>query len=60
MEYLIRFAQVHESFRLPEIKALATLAGVDLEVVFYDQFVRLLSSRVQWVVILKQILPFLE
>ncbi|BDD58459.1 hypothetical protein MPDQ_003412 [Monascus purpureus] len=38
MEYLIRFAQVHESFRLPEIKALATLAGVDLEVVFYDQF----------------------
>lgn len=44
MEYLIRFAQVHESFRLPEIKALATLAGVDLEVVFYDQFVRLFSS----------------
>lgn len=39
MEYLIRFAQAHESFRLPEIKALATLAEIDVEVVFYDRFV---------------------
>ncbi|KAJ5089496.1 tRNA (guanine(10)-N2)-methyltransferase [Penicillium argentinense] len=38
MEYLIRFAQVHETFRQPEIQALATLAGVDLEIVSYDDY----------------------
>ncbi|PWY80618.1 RNA methylase family protein [Aspergillus heteromorphus CBS 117.55] len=37
MEYLIRFAQVHESFRQPEIQALADLAGVDLEFLYYDK-----------------------
>lgn len=36
MEYLIRFAQSHESFRRPEIEALADLAGIDLEILFYD------------------------
>lgn len=40
MEYLIRFAQVHETFRRPEIEALATLAGVDIEFVHYDPYVR--------------------
>ena len=39
MEYLIRFAQAHETFRRPEINALASLAGIDLEIVSYDQFV---------------------
>lgn len=39
MEYLIRFAQVHESFRQPEIQALADLAGIDLEFVYYDKYV---------------------
>ncbi|KAF7592761.1 hypothetical protein BBP40_012519 [Aspergillus hancockii] len=38
MEYVIRFAQVHETFRQPEIQALASLAGIDLEFVHYDQW----------------------
>ncbi|KAI1817892.1 S-adenosyl-L-methionine-dependent methyltransferase [Poronia punctata] len=36
MQYLIRFTQLHETFRLAEIQALATLANVELKVVFYD------------------------
>ena len=36
-EYLIRLAQEHDSFRQPELQALATLAGIDLEFIFYDQ-----------------------
>lgn len=35
MEYLIRFAQAHESFRRPEIEALSRLAGVECEIVSY-------------------------
>lgn len=35
MEYLIRFAQVHESFRQPEIEALSRLADVKCEVISY-------------------------
>ncbi|RAQ42361.1 RNA methylase family protein [Aspergillus flavus] len=38
MEYVIRFAQVHETFRRPEIESLAALAGIDLEILYYDQF----------------------
>ncbi|KAH8697532.1 RNA methylase family UPF0020 protein [Talaromyces proteolyticus] len=38
MEYVIRFAQTHETFRRAEIEALATLAGVDLEFVWYDKY----------------------
>ncbi|EEP80527.1 conserved hypothetical protein [Uncinocarpus reesii 1704] len=37
MEYLVRFAQVHESFRRPELEALAIVAGVDLEVIEYHE-----------------------
>lgn len=40
MEYLIRFAQAHETFRRPEIEALAKLAGIDVEFLFYDKYVR--------------------
>lgn len=40
MEYMIRFTQVHETFRLAEIKALAVLAGVDLEIISYSPNVR--------------------
>ena len=40
MEYLVRFAQTHETFRRPEIEALASLVGVDVEFLFYDQYVR--------------------
>ena len=35
MEYLIRFAQVHETFRRPELEAIAVLADVDLEILEY-------------------------
>ncbi|KAH6663871.1 hypothetical protein B0J14DRAFT_621431 [Halenospora varia] len=36
MEYMIRFTQVHETFRLPEIQALAVLEGIELEVLSYS------------------------
>lgn len=36
MEYLIRFAQFHETFRLPEIQSLAALEGINLEVIHYS------------------------
>ncbi|KAK6958458.1 hypothetical protein Daesc_001259 [Daldinia eschscholtzii] len=36
MEYLIRFSQSHESFRLPEIQSLAVVEGLDLEVISYS------------------------
>lgn len=39
MEYLLRFAQVHESFRKPEIEALATLTGIDVEFLVYHDHV---------------------
>ncbi len=36
MEYLIRFSQTHETFRLPELQSLAVLEGVDMEVKSYS------------------------
>jgi len=36
MEFLIRFSQSHETFRLAEIKALAALEKIDLDIVFYN------------------------
>lgn len=39
MEYLIRFVQIHESFRKPEVDALAALANVSVEVLFYSECV---------------------
>ena len=44
MEYLVRFSQSHESFRLAEIQALATLENVALEIVSYIPDVRPCSS----------------
>ncbi|KAK8918163.1 tRNA (guanine(10)-N2)-methyltransferase [Metarhizium anisopliae] len=35
MDFVIKFAQAHESFRLAEIQALAVIEGVDLEVLEY-------------------------
>ena len=35
-QYLVRLAQIHESFRKAELHALANLAGVELEIVKYD------------------------
>jgi tRNA (guanine10-N2)-methyltransferase len=37
MYFLIKFAQAHETFRIPEIRALAILENVDLEVVEYKE-----------------------
>ncbi|KAH8808345.1 S-adenosyl-L-methionine-dependent methyltransferase [Xylogone sp. PMI_703] len=37
MEYMIRFTHVHEEFRLAEVKALAVLEGIDLEILSYSQ-----------------------
>ncbi|KAI0803928.1 S-adenosyl-L-methionine-dependent methyltransferase [Xylaria sp. FL0064] len=36
MQYLIRFTQLHETFRLAEIKALAILGKVDMKIVSYS------------------------
>jgi len=36
MDYLIRFTHLHESFRIPEIEALADLNGLDLQVLEYS------------------------
>ncbi|KAI9816417.1 MAG: hypothetical protein M1832_005084 [Thelocarpon impressellum] len=35
-EYLVRLVQVHETFRLPELRALATLHDIPLEVLSYQ------------------------
>jgi tRNA G10 N-methylase Trm11 len=45
MEYLIRFAQTHETFRQPELQALANLHNTDLEILHYDQIVSVISSQ---------------
>lgn len=44
MEYLVRFSQTYETFRLPEIQALAIIEGVPLEVVSYSPEVSTLIS----------------
>jgi len=36
-EYLVRLIQVHESFREPELWALAKLANVHLEILQYNE-----------------------
>ena len=41
MDFLIRFVQIHETFRKPEIEALAVLASVNVEFLFYTETVRL-------------------
>lgn len=38
-EYLVRLVQMHETFRVPELEALAKLANLTLEVVHYDETV---------------------
>lgn len=43
MEYLIRFAQAHESFRKAEIEALAALVGVNVEFLVYTEDVGCIS-----------------
>ncbi|KAJ5679431.1 tRNA (guanine(10)-N2)-methyltransferase [Penicillium macrosclerotiorum] len=38
MEYLVRLAQCHETFRVPELQAVAQLLGIDLEIVSYHEY----------------------
>lgn len=45
MDYLVRFAQVHESFRKPELQALADLSRLDVEFLDYSQYVRYFSIQ---------------
>ena len=42
MDYLIRLVQVHESFRKPEIQALAVLAQINVVFLVYCEYVRYL------------------
>lgn len=42
MEYLVRFTQVHETFRKAELEALAILESVELEILTYSPSVSLL------------------
>lgn len=46
MEYLIRFAQIHESFRRVELEALADLLHIDIAFLAYNQYVRLFPFKV--------------
>jgi tRNA G10 N-methylase Trm11 len=39
IEYLVRLVQIHPNFRKAELEALATLAGVSLDIVVYDESV---------------------
>lgn len=36
MEYLIRLIQIHETFRKPELEALAEIANIKMEILFYS------------------------
>jgi tRNA (guanine10-N2)-methyltransferase len=36
MDFLLRLAQVHESFRLAEIETAATIAGIQIEIISYS------------------------
>ena len=45
-EYLIRFSQTHESFRLPELQSLALLEGLDMTVVSYSDSVGFQKSNI--------------
>ncbi len=44
MEFLIRFVQIHETFRKPEIEALAAVQDVDVEFLTYAESVSLCSA----------------
>lgn len=40
MDFIIKFAQAHETFRIPEIEALAVVENVPLEIIQSDEAVR--------------------
>ena len=37
MNFFIRFVQIHETFREPEIQALATLANINVEFLVHSE-----------------------
>lgn len=39
MEFLIRFVQAHEDFRLAEVESLAAVAGIEVDIVSYEKTV---------------------
>jgi tRNA G10 N-methylase Trm11 len=45
MEYLVRLAQCHETFRRPELQAVATLLGIEMEIIAYNEFVCIFPNR---------------
>ncbi len=45
MEFLIRFVQIHETFRKPEIEALAALANINVEFLIYGETVRVINCN---------------
>lgn len=55
MEYLVRFAQMHENFRKPEIDALAQLAGLHLQWIFYSDDVSRCSSALYYTIPIRKI-----
>ncbi|KAJ3495787.1 hypothetical protein NLG97_g3149 [Lecanicillium saksenae] len=46
MDFIIKFAQAHETFRIPEIEALAIVENVPLEIIQYDEASPLCIVRV--------------
>ncbi len=44
MEFLIRFVQIHETFRKPEIEALAVVRDVTVEFLTYTESVSLIIA----------------
>jgi len=48
MDFLIRFCQSYETFRLREVEALATLHGIDLHVKEYRSDVCIQSCLIQY------------
>lgn len=60
MDYLIRFVQMHETFRRPEIQALAILAGVNVEFLVYSEYVRSFIIRKSATILLLEFDVFLE
>jgi tRNA G10 N-methylase Trm11 len=47
MECMIKFAQVHEDFRLAEIKAIAVAENIDLSILDYSDDVRRHHIRIR-------------
>jgi len=56
-EYLVRLAQVHESFRKAELEALAELTGIEMEIILYSEDVRLDFDVLVYSIALKFIAP---